>query len=1037
MAGTKTGKGGFEIGGKVYDFDTGDPNAIGEDQGNPDHGDINVDNKKKDVSKTTKKTLKQYLSDSTMGKEGFAKGKPNAFPIAPPGDLNQPDSTISAPDGNPASFSETTNDRQYVKRSDIVTGYSDIPDAKLPGGPRSFTPAHEDPATTLGGLAKGKQGKSNDGNNLLKGVSKNSLPPIIEAYQKTVLTANRFTANSQDFDPTKPLSELPGQDKYRIGGKDYSLQQLKQVGVMLSLRGSQEFPAAFDDNVNPVNAGSVAGAILPSPNQLGILKIPNRLLEARDALEHLSNNTDEPAELDIAPLGNQSWGALNNVEEPWAGLLNLGMVAMALAMQVALILAFELLGMLFSIGSGADTPTQGKLPAGRYVLGRSTTNPLPDPSNIGFPPNITALLGIRGTRYPFGDALKVGSKAFFVGAEKAKEGTGAALLGSLASAATNALSDNSNAGFVIIVSRLIIRTGQTIAADISKIGKAFASNPLSGAKSIIGLLDNMRHSKLIAAMNIFAMLGDAILSEDLFAAATGEKSLEKGMHSTVDAYDDNIPGAAARKNRLKNVEGGSATKLAWAANRSPSMYLLPSSMIGLSSFGASKFGGFLGPLGTNDKASNSTVIATKKEARLSSKDVAKVENALNGEYVPFYFHDLRTNEIVGFHAFLTSLSDDYTANYESIDGYGRVDPVKIYKNTARKIGMSFYIAATSPEDFNDMWLKINKLTTLLYPQYTKGRTLTDGSTTSFTQPFSQLIGASPLIRIRLGDLFRSNYSRFALARLFGAADNDMKLEGSDIKSEGDLDGKSINELTTKAIESQTGKFFLSSTGWPSAPKKSGGFGIPIPIVSGPSAPKNAQVMTIDAGDLQYFEFEVTGFKIDKTAVVKANIRKQEDLAKIMSATTAGSLVDMLEAKYNNNEDPTRKIKDASYAVPISALSLTPESIQSQLKKFEPTNANLLSDFLKPENNALVKSFKDVQGKGLAGVIESMNFDWYAGVSWETDPTKSRAPKMCKVTLTFSPIHDISPGIDHLGYNRAPIYPVGTTMGQNSDDSDEK
>jgi hypothetical protein len=89
----------------------------------------------------------------------------------------------------------------------------------------------------------------------------------------------------------------------------------------------------------------------------------------------------------------------------------------------------------------------------------------------------------------------------------------------------------------------------------------------------------------------------------------------------------------------------------------------------------------------------------------------------------------------------------------------------------------------------------------------------------------------------------------------------------------------------------------------------------------------------------------------------------------------------------------------------------------------------LGEFLKPESNAIVKSFRDTGGKGLAGFIESMSFDWYDRVTWETD-VGNRAPKMCKVTIGFHPIHDISPGIDHNGFNRAPVYPVGA-MSQGS------
>jgi len=84
----------------------------------------------------------------------------------------------------------------------------------------------------------------------------------------------------------------------------------------------------------------------------------------------------------------------------------------------------------------------------------------------------------------------------------------------------------------------------------------------------------------------------------------------------------------------------------------------------------------------------------------------------------------------------------------------------------------------------------------------------------------------------------------------------------------------------------------------------------------------------------------------------------------------------------------------------------------------------LDAFMNPDNNVIVKSFESAGGKGLAGFIESMNFDWYNQTTWDTDLDRT-APKMCKVTLSFSPIHDITPGLDQHGYNRAPVYPVGT------------
>ena len=54
--------------------------------------------------------------------------------------------------------------------------------------------------------------------------------------------------------------------------------------------------------------------------------------------------------------------------------------------------------------------------------------------------------------------------------------------------------------------------------------------------------------------------------------------------------------------------------------------------------------------------------------------------------------------------------------------------------------------------------------------------------------------------------------------------------------------------------------------------------------------------------------------------------------------------------------------------------------------------------MRSDTNAIVKSFNAMRGRGLAGVIESIKFDWVDGVNtWETD-WNSRAPKFAKVMI---------------------------------------
>lgn len=1028
MAGTRTGKGGFEIDGKVYDFDVGDPNAQGSDFGNPDQGDIKVDDSTKDLSKKTRSTLGKYLSDVTKGKKGSSLGVPNRFTIEPPPSPQSVDEiTVSTNKGVPTPLGATPNDDRFADRA-ATSGVT-------PG------PAG-DPATTLGDLSKGKQSPlKTDGHALLPAVGANNQGPIVGGYTSKVLSINRFTADGAKFSDDGRA--------FNVHGINASPDMMKSVGVMLSLRGSQEFPAAFQDDINPQNAGAVAGALIPSPNQLGVLKVPKVLLEARDALEHIASDADAPTEITISPIGDQSWGALNNVEEPWSGTLNLGMIAMALALQVAMLLAFEGLGALIGlVGGGGTPPSIARKPDGTYTKGSYLATPLADPNNVGFPPNLMALLGIHGTRFPFGDALKTGAAAFFVGGDKAKEGLGSQLVGALTSAVSNALSDNSSAGFLIIVSRQIIRVGQVIAAQIEKIASAFASNPISGIKGILGLLDIIKQSKLIAAINIFTTLGDAILSEDEYTKDPDADPSEKSAVSTIDAFSDDAVGASVKKNRLK--KSTQKTKLAWSSNRAPAAYLLPDA-IATMTLVDTKLGSFKGPMGTSDPDSKGAIFVQSESdrqqngARLPREstdptgvDVKKMEALLEAEYVPFYFHDLRTNEIIGFHAFLASLSDDYQVNWETIDAYGRVDPVKIYKSTGRRIGMSFYVIATSEPDFDEMWLKINKLVTMVYPQYTKGRTLTDGENTTFTQPFSQLIGASPVIRIRLGDLLRSNYSRFALARLFGAGDGDMKLNGTDIKFEG---AQEIIDKTKKALEKAgedtSNEWHLKTVGWPAAMEPAG---MSLSVgVGGPSAPDQAPNLNIEAGDLPYFTFKAKKKLSNGMAKVEPAIMKAADLSELYGFSTAdaSSLEKNLNDKYNNASNVTTKVigGESGYAVPYPMLTLTAKSFKKILSDAGGGSAiasiDELAKFLDIEKNAIIKSFRAIQGKGLGGVIETMNFDWYDKVTWDVRPGM-RAPKMCKVTLTFVPIHDVSPGIDHLGYNRAPIYPVGQAMGTGID-----
>ena len=146
--------------------------------------------------------------------------------------------------------------------------------------------------------------------------------------------------------------------------------------------------------------------------------------------------------------------------------------------------------------------------------------------------------------------------------------------------------------------------------------------------------------------------------------------------------------------------------------------------------------------------------------------------------MPFYFQDLRNNEIMAFHAFIENISDSFNPSFNETDGYGRVESIKTYTKTTRNISINFTLAAMNPDDHDYMWFCVNRLVAMCYPQWSKGAKVDGG----FTQPFSQIPTSSPVIRIRLGDLFKSNYSRKNLARLFGAGDEDFSIKSQELNN---------------------------------------------------------------------------------------------------------------------------------------------------------------------------------------------------------------------------------------------------------------
>jgi len=121
-----------------------------------------------------------------------------------------------------------------------------------------------------------------------------------------------------------------------------------------------------------------------------------------------------------------------------------------------------------------------------------------------------------------------------------------------------------------------------------------------------------------------------------------------------------------------------------------------------------------------------------------------IDDASN--YLPFMFQDLRDpiDQFLYFRAFLKDgFNETMTPDWQLDRFYGRVDQIPVYMGTTRNINLAFDIVAWGKDDLKPMYLKLQKLQSMVYPSY---------NSTGFLQN-------GPIIRMRVGDLISSNTNK--------------------------------------------------------------------------------------------------------------------------------------------------------------------------------------------------------------------------------------------------------------------------------------
>lgn len=873
--------------------------------------------------------------------------------------------------------------------------------------------------------------------------------PFVKRVGLVLKENNRFNADNPFFDSTKSGSPRNKEDNIPVSyvqrqfgehsprrfpsqtnspnpqTDTISINELKKVGLLTMLEASGEL-------VSPSNPDGTEFLtnLAPSLTRLG-QRIPVSRFNAVNAYQKANPSFEKPSSTAfIENDGNLSYGNVNNYAATFSGFASGPSMASAALLMVTVGGLLKALSLVLR-NTTSPARNNGSAPSNDNRKRRLGSFKIKeDPSTVESILNSVGIdINIVDTDFQYFNCLNTGINVFF-GIEDAPSG----VLGGI----TTAVSTISKLhGYYNVILRNIIRDTTSIVAPDGIVQNNGSSDlGIEAVAQYSPLIEKINNSKLLKFMNVLATIGDVVLK------ATQNNQLvdsNGGLHSIIDfileinAQGGIEPATNISKNRL--LDG----TMAWKQNALKSLYILPPALLSsarrydtekedniISSYGNYVPTDQIKNRGNNVVASVSNDLTNGN--RIKQEIVKDMEDYLERDYLPFYFHDLRTNEIISFNAFIDSVTDAYTAEYIESEGFGRMDKVHTYKATTRDIAITFKLVALDEEDFDQMWIKVNKFVTLVYPQWSKGREISWGSN-KMIQPFSQHPSASPMVRMRLGDFIKTNYSNFALSRLFGISSqaSEFKLEkltqqDGDVST--DTQRRRAEGINTENSRRHQGTYSAGQILFVNA----GTYQLETSVV--PAPPRRRQRTPAQNGNNGHRR--VVPPARPNTVVIQGNrirARVLNDVFENKNGNFKVVLVNGEEGTFSPDNSTT------PFFVPYSSTRVDDEDIRRTVNNAlgtpqETTNTqqediDAFNAFKDETKNPIFKSFASTKGRGLAGFIKSLSLS-LEQTTWQTEHFNGRAPKMLTISIAFTPIHDIVPGIDHNGFNAAPLYNVGNS-----------
>jgi len=143
----------------------------------------------------------------------------------------------------------------------------------------------------------------------------------------------------------------------------------------------------------------------------------------------------------------------------------------------------------------------------------------------------------------------------------------------------------------------------------------------------------------------------------------------------------------------------------------------------------------------------------------------------NNKGLYIHFQSLHTPEAkVKFKAFIETLSQSFTSNWNSQTVFGRMDPIQTFQNTQRTISLAFKTTSINAEEAAENLKKINLLTRMLYPTYDDPGAAEPGNYVTINRGQSAnalTMAKPPLMRVRFVNWIQSSPNKGLIAAISG------------------------------------------------------------------------------------------------------------------------------------------------------------------------------------------------------------------------------------------------------------------------------